>query len=359
MGQAHAVLRALIDCNAFSMGVHYIYHDQSVCYAAADKVRSLSDMIDLNNIDSNEFDQGLNSWASLDVITPEDTFNGDTRSAAGASCAEGMSAGALAHALTNGTCFSPAAPFGDPGFLRDLGFPSGMEIVRWLDRYGKGMYLGLNCGSTLIEPSLELQRCINSSAQLANARGAWSRNFDIDDKPVDQASFQLKGDDQGAFCPAYGNLRIYFFTPRSYRCSNGVQSRNVSLLNDEIAALKGVRYFAYFRCLSYDELNGVYVGTVGVLMSVAMATSALYVTDVARPMLLAAREDWSWDVVLQSAGAIDPEAKKRRWVRTQKVVDVILRCTAGCALGSALGMCLMYLPWRVFFYHHGQSCNPA
>ena len=189
--------------------------------------------------------------------------------------------------------------------------------------------------------------------------GAWTSDFRDDAIPEDRSSFQLKGDKPGAFCPANGTLEIYFFTPLVYRCNNGVQSANVSLLNDEVAALKGIRSFAYFRCMSYDELFGVYVGTVGVLMSVALATSALYVTDVARPLLLAGREDWSWDAVHQSAGITDPEAKGRRYVRVLKVVDVVLRCLAGCAVGTALGTCLVYAPWLAFYDHNTSTCTAA
>ena len=89
----------------------------------------------------------------------------------------------------------------------------------------------------------------------------------------------------------------------------------MSLLNDEVAALKGIRYFAYFRCLSYDELFGVYVGVTGVLMTVAVTTATLYVTDVVRPLLLAGRGDWSWNAVEQSAGVACPAAGEGRYMR--------------------------------------------
>ena len=95
MAQVQAVLRALSDCSAFSMGMHYIYHDQSVSYAAADAGHSVRSIIDVSDQQTTlEFDQGLNSWASLDVVTPESTFDVDTKSAAGKSCAERMSNGA-------------------------------------------------------------------------------------------------------------------------------------------------------------------------------------------------------------------------------------------------------------------------
>ena len=359
-GQTQAVLRALSACNASSMGMHYVYHDVSVWYAAADTHHSVGSIIDSTDLQSTlEFDQRLNSWASLDVITPEDSFNNVTRSAAGGACADKLN-GTLADVLARKLQYNPAAPFGTSGFPGDLGFPPGMEIVRWLDRYGKGIYLGVNCNSTLLDPSPELQHCINSSTELADTRGPWTQEFDYHPKPADTASFQLRGEEEeGAFCPADGELRLFFFLPAPYRCSNGAQSGNVSLLNNEVSSLKGIRYFAYFRCLSYDELFGVYVGTVGVLMSVALATSALHVTDVARPLLLAGREAWSWDFVLQTEGATGPEVEQRHYEWAKTVFEVILRCVAGCVVGTAQGMCLIHLPWRSFLNDHAHTCTSA
>ena len=114
-----------------------------------------------------------------------------------------------------------------------------------------------------------------------------------------------------------------------------------------------------FNFLSYDELFGVYVWTIGVLMTVAMATTALYVTDVARPMLLAGCGDWSWDAVQQSATFADKKVSERRCARVQTVVDVVLRCSAGCAAGSALGMLLIYVPWLAFLNHQAQACKQS
>lgn len=238
-----------------------------------------------------------------------------------------------------------------------------MQIVRWLDRSGKGIFLGVKCGSSLYSPLPELQRCLNSSALLGAVRGPWTPDFGTDPKPANTANFSLHGRERGAFCPASSTLGMFLYRPSpvQYQCSNGAQSTQVRLLNDEMSALEGTRSFAYFRCVSYNELFGVYVGTVGVLMSAALATGALYVTDVARPMLLAGREAWSWDLgdFRQSAGATSPGVEERRCERAKTVLEVILRCVAGCALGSALGMCLIHLPWRVFLDKHGRTCNPA
>ena len=356
MKQVVGVLRALDECKVFSMGMQYIYKDRCVRYNFANASGSVSSVIEASQTGTLELVQNITSWDRLDVVTPEDTYDKASAGAAGVLCLEDYSTNALAN---NGTCFNPAAPFGSPGFPRGLGFPRGMQIVRWLDRFGQGIFLGVKCGSSLHEPSPELRRCINSSAQLSAVAGPWTPEFWADPRPRDPRNYSLHGHEHGAFCPANSTLGVNLFRPSLYQCSNGAQSTQVRLLNDEMAALEGVRYFAYFRCLSYDELFGVYVGTVGVLMSVALATGALYVTDVARPMLLAGRGDWSWDFVVQSAGASGPEVGKRGCERAKTVFEVILRCIAGCIVGTALGMCLIYLPWRVFLDQHGRTCNPA
>ena len=355
MKQVVGVLRALDECKVFSMGMQYIYTDRSVCYKFANTSGSVSSVIEASQTGSLELVQNITGWDRLDVITPEDTYSPASAGEAGESCLEDYSTHARA---VNGTCYSPAAPFGNPGFPSDLGFPRGMQIVRWLDRFGKGIFLGVKCGSSLHNPSPGLQRCINSSAQLSAVAGPWTPEFWADPRPRDPRNYSLHGHEHGAFCPANSTLGVVLYRPSLYQCSNGAQGSQVRLLNDEMAALTGVRYFAYFRCLSYDELFGVYVGTVGVLMSVALATGALYITDVARPMLLAGHEAWLWDVVLQSAGAIGPEVGERRCERAKTLFEVILRCVASCALGSSLGMILIYVPWQVFLSNHAHTCNP-
>ena len=357
--QVVGVLRALDECKAFSMGMQYMYKDRNVCYTFADSSGSVSSII--GAVASPEaalaLVQNVTSWDRLDVITPKGMFE---CCRAGAACATCLQDSAIARAV-NGTCYSPAAPFGSPGFPNALGFPRDMQIVRWLDRSGKGIFLGVKCSSSLDRPSPELLRCLSSSALLGAVRGPWTPDFRANAKPADPANFSLHGHEHGAFCPASSTLGMFLFRPSpvQYQCSNGAQSTQVRLLNDEMAALEGTRSFPYFRCVSYDELFGVYVGTVGVLMSVALATGALYVTDVLRPMLLAGREAWSWDVVQQVAGATGTEAEDCRAERAKTVFEVILRCIAGCALGSALGMCLIYAPWRAFLNQHGRTCNPA
>ena len=355
MKQVVGVLRALDECKVFSMGMQYIYTDRCVTYTFANSSGSVSSVIEASQAGTLELVQNITGWDRLDVITPEDTFSPASAGTAGENCLEDYSANARA---ANGTCYSPATPFGNPGFPSDLGFPRGMQIVRWLDRFGKGIYLGVRCGSSLYAPSPELQRCINSSAQLSAVAGPWTPEFWADPRPRDPRNYSLHGHEHGAFCPAESTLGVVLFGPSLYQCSNGAQSSQVRVLNEEMAAVEGVRYFAYLRCLSYDELFGVYVGTVGVLMSVALATGALYITDVARPMLLAGREAWSWDFALQRAGTTGPEVGERCCERAKTVLEVVLRCAAGCAVGSALGMCLIYVPWRVFSDNHAHICNP-
>ena len=216
----------------------------------------------------------------------------------------------------------------------------------------------VKCGNSLHEPSEELQRCINSSAQLGHAMGAWSQDFAHDPMPDNPSGYQLKGSGQGAFCPANGTLQLSLFSTSPYRCQNGAQDSNVSLLNDEVQALKGNAYFPYFQCLSYDELFGVYVGVIGVLMSVAVATITLYVADVVRPMLLARRGDWSWNAVQEDAGVNHLQVNECSYVREKKIMDVFLRCIAGCIVGTVLGVTLIYAPWRTLAEHGGCSSRP-
>ena len=87
------------------------------------------------------------------------------------------------------------------------------------------------------------------------------------------------------------------------------------VLKDEVDALKAVQKYPYFRCVTYDELFAVYVGILGVLIAIALTTTALFITDVARPMLLAGRESWSWDNLKSSNGDMCSEDSERRYVR--------------------------------------------
>lgn len=68
-----------------------------------------------------------------------------------------------------------------------------------------------------------------------------------------------------------------------------------------------------------------------------MATATLYVTDVARPRLLASREDWSCNAVQQSIDGNDLEVRGLFCLQAKKVVDVDLRCAAGLVLGRYAG----------------------
>ena len=96
------------------------------------------------------------------------------------------------------------------------------------------------------------------------------------------------------------------------------------VLKDEIDALKAVQKYPYFRCVSYDELFAVYVGIIGVLIAIALTTTTLFITEVARPMLLAGRGSWSWDDPESSIGNMGSEDNERPYVREQNILDVVL-----------------------------------
>ena len=102
----------------------------------------------------------------------------------------------------------------------------------------------------------------------------------------------------------------------------------------------------------------MYVGIIGVLIAIALTTTTLFNTDVARPMLLAGRESWSWDN-LESSNSNMCSDSERQWVREQNILDGVLRCAASFAGGGVLAMGLVYLPWQAFLNHQGQACDAA
>ena len=126
MGQLLAVLQVLSDeCKTFDMGVSISSGDMSICYALADtRSFSLSRIINFTELQTSyEFDQGVNSWMSLDLIMPEQALSAGR-------CAEGFNAAQLASASTNTHCYSRL------GIPSGMGVPQGMEILRCLDRSG-------------------------------------------------------------------------------------------------------------------------------------------------------------------------------------------------------------------------------
>ena len=277
-------------------------------------------------------------YEAFDILIPRDNL----------SCADSFARDELQHAIGNATCYDPALA---SSFPKALGFHQGMQVVRWQDNIGRHLCLGVKCGSSLQEPSVELQTCINGSETLHAARNQWSVGG-RDDVP-------LKGHEEFAFCAPDGTLSLVSFKTFGYRCSSGAQSDRLLFLTAEVNALKGIRKFAYFRCLSCDELFGVYVGAIGVLITVAIATTTLCFTDVARPLLQVRNGDWSLGTLMQSACEAETANRSQLHTRKRLALDVVLRCAAALALGSALGMGFFYVPWQVFLVNQGQACDAA
>ena len=322
------------DCDAFSMAIEYTAKHTAVCYEG-----NISKVL-FHEGEVHEFaeGQGVYRWKSLDWVHPTD------RSA----CANSFEAGRLQTAIDDGACFFPGNASKDTAmFPNDLGFPLGMDVVRWLDEVNKGIFLGVKCNGQDDAGRSALVHCISSSETVHNATGQWEAGG--------STNATLKGPQEGAFCAPNGTLSLRSF-PVPYRCSDGAQSSSIHMLNDESDALKAVQRFAYFRCLSYDELYAVYVGIIGVLIAVSLTTTTLFFTDVARPMFIAGREDWSWDMSRQRIGVED---SVRHYTREKNMLDVFLRCAAALAVGSVLGMGCVYAPWRAFLDKQGQECSAA
>ena len=327
--QVLPVLRALNDdCRAFALGV--IHQGKAMCYVSDRFIGSLLtggtgvSSVLINRAEPIcETGQGQIRYNALDVILP--------RSAS--ACGESFARDELQRAIALGTCY-------DPALSEALGFPQDMQVIRWQDTVGRGLYLGVRCRTTFQVPLDSLGACINSSVDLHAARGQWSVTGSSD--------MRLKGAGESVFCSPGGTLSLFMFQPDAYRCINGVQGNRAPLLSNEIVPLQGIRRFAYFRCLSYNELFAVYVGIIGVLITVAMTTTTLYFTDVARPLLQAETRDWPWGTQRQSASDTESANNNQRYMREKVVLDVILRCAAALAVGGVLGMGFIYVPWRVF-----------
>ena len=325
------------DCGAFAMAIDYRPASKSTVmeYVSESNITRKLDFEATLHRSAEE--NGIYRWRSFDWISPAD------RSA----CKNNFDVDRLQLALKNGTYFDPVNASRDIAeFPSDLGFPQGMAVVRWLDEYNRGMFLGVKCHGSIWSTPEELSQCISLSGRVHNASGLW----DAHGRP----DAPLKGPQDAAFCGSMDNMTFKTF-PHPYRCSNGAQSSSVQILEDERNALKAVLKFAYFRCVTYDELYAVYVGIIGVLIAAALTTTTLVFTDVLRPMLLAGRQAWSWDTVGPSVAGVASEDSKRRHVREANMIDVVLRCAASCAVGTLLGMSFLYVPYVVFIESQGQS----
>lgn len=160
------------------------------------------------------------------------------------------------------------------------GIPSdGNLFVRWVDNWNRGMYLGLH-------PRCAWEKCFDSMEK-------WkSVTFKVQYGNKDVSVRQNGTDD---FCPPDGNMSLWTGTLQSYHCIRGVEVGSMDMLNNEMTLIKGDAHvkFAYFGCLSYDELFGVYVGIFGFFITVVFTTAVVLCADVCGPMLRAGGKSWS------------------------------------------------------------------
>lgn len=329
------------DCEAFAMAMVLNYTDghTTMCYAPEEDIWEL--LIDEEGRHTNAEAEGIYRWKRLDWISPSTI----------STCEESFGAIDLQLAVNHSTCYYPANA--SRGIANNMGFPQGMGMVRWLDEVNKGLFLGLKCNSSMWQNKAKFDNCICSSKTVHSARGQWE---------VNGSDAPLLGVEKGSFCAPDGKLRLQAWPRYPYRCSNGAQSSSIQVLADEREALSAGQRFFYFRCLTYDELYAVYVGIIGVLIAVALTTTTLFFTDVARPMVLAGKMAWAWDFKGDSADEVSSEDTDglEQYVLEGNTLDVVLRCAAACVVGSVLGIGCMYVPWRVALEtNQGQACNSA
>ena len=270
----------------------------------------------------------------------------------------------------------------------------GNFFVRWVDNWNRGMYLGLR-------PHCAWNKCFDSMESWKNV----TFKVQFGDKDV---SVRQNGPDD--FCPPDGNMDLGFGALQSYHCIRGVEIGSMDMLNNEMTLIKGDAHvkFAYFWCLSYDELFGVYVGIFGFFFTVLFTTAVVLCADVCGPMLRAGGKSWSGkasvadghDAVAGDAeaghcvqGALPahptaagtprrggaftgaghgealgeegdnaqqrqlllnflhahaPNPNPSRQVNWSDVLDVVLRVLASIVLGTAITVLIIYLPMLGF-----------
>ena len=209
--------------------------------------------------------------------------------------------------------------------------PVGNFFVRWVDNWNHGMYLGLR-------PRCTWGECFSRKSSWESV----TMKVLYGDKAV---SIWQNGSDY--FCPQDGNMSLWTGIPQSYHCIRGVEVGSMDMLNNEMTLIRGNSHvkFAYFWCLSYDELFGVYVGIFGFFITVVFATAVVLCTDVCAPMLRAGGKSWSGTV-----STVDAR-------KDLDFLDVVLRVLASTVLGTAITVAFIYLPMFLFNKAHLQGCH--
>ena len=282
--------------------------------------------------------------------------------------------------------------FSSPG----IEIPPNGSIMRWVDNFNNGIYLGLR-------PNDVWEKCFSSLASWIDVTKGVLTSDILEGIWFNQVT--------SGSCPRDGYMRLGPGIKHLYHCIRGAEVGSMDMLTNEMTLAKSFAHpFAYFWCLSYDELFGVYVGIFGFFIAVVFATAVVLCTDVCSPMLRAGGKSWSGNASAADAheagasneeghnlspgslhahaSAVDtagqeeaaltdvmnggaregegenledlphahaPDASPSRQTHWSDVLDVVLRVLASVFLGTALSVVFIYLP--EFGYEQKPPCS--
>ena len=188
------------------------------------------------------------------------------------------------------------------------------------------------------------------------------------------------------FCPAPGRASIMWkaASVEQYHCADGFDvSQGLSRLKDKVDGLKLIYKFVYFYpCLSYDELFGLYIAMVGILVATCFGTGVLLYTDVVCPMLKYGSKTWaaslppvpgmhasallgSFGMYIENrvrasgvAGAAEWGFQAGQGSSSRKdLVDIVLRCTMSATVGTLVSAVCVLAPWYALGQYYKGSCK--
>ena len=167
-------------------------------------------------------------------------------------------------------------------------------------------------------------------------------------------------------CPR--SSRHYWDFPicETYRCVNGAKVDHLYILNAEVTAARQQHKTPYFFCLSYDELFGLYIGIIGVAITVCLGTFVLVAVDVVTPLMQAGQSEWlkagpsagfctqndtgSWRwcypaSFMRGACMCAFGAGYGHMCTVGTVADIILRIVVSGVLGGMITIVALFSPW--------------
>ena len=302
------VLRIMETCNAFSMVLDNLeYHRTQPCRVVSETTAQVIDRLEIYMED-----HAVMSASLLRVYSSKRTFvdaeNKTVNCTTYPSFSKtlGQQPPEFKSTFEQSVC-TPGSP---------AGFSSDMSILRWLDSdNNKGVYFGLSeCDNA------EVRACVIRtlrSAENSNLMATINTDVRI-----------VRGHGNGSFCPEDHNMSVIFGTKSPYRCTDGVETGSIDALSHQVTAVRGYgqELFVFYRCLSFDELFGVYVGIVGLFLAVCLATVVVFCSKVISPMYQAGGHTWF------ARRQASYSCKHRAF----DVADIILRCLWSFGLGAAV-----------------------